>query len=481
MGKSGYVRLACVSAAALFSGFALSEHANAGAFGIREQSAYFQGSSFAGDAAGGDISSMFWNSAATAELSGFNMSSNYTGIFGTADLRATSGALVTGESLPQGGGVYVNIPGNPNTSKDIGTNAFVPSSFATYQLNDRLFAGLAINAPDGFITKGVNWAGSPIAETSKVFSTDFNPTLAYKLTPQITVGIGLQVEYFEIRLTHGELEGSVTEPTGLAPPFPPTITVPALLAGSRSFKADDWGIGATAGVMWRPAEGTTLGLGYRSAVGVDVNGAYNRQAGLLEAGLFTDATGNLSLPDEVTLSIRQNVTQRLALLGTVEWQNWSHIQNVYAVGSGCGTGGNCETLNLNYHDGWLFAGGLEYAYSPRLTLRTGLAYETSPVQDQDRDILLPDSNRWHLSFGGTYKYSEKVSINLGYSHLFFEDAPFCVADASLNPGGTTHCNSLSAAYGAVLLKGSSNSSVDIVSVGLNYKLSDPRPALEPYK
>ncbi len=125
--------------------------------------------------------------------------------------------------------------------------------------------------------------------------------------------------------------------------------------------------------------------------------------------------------------------------------------------------------------------GAEYAYSPAITLRAGLAYETSPEQDQTRDILLPDSNRWHLSFGGTYKYSEKVSVNLAYTHIFFDDAPFCMASPLLNPGGSTHCNSLSAAYGAVLLKGSANDSVDIVSLGLNYKLSDPLAALEPYK
>ncbi len=155
MGKFGYVRLACVSAAALLTGLALTEQANAGAFGIREQSAYFQGSSFAGDAAGGDISSMFWNSAATAELPGFNMSSNYTGIFGSADLHATSGALVTGEIYPAGSAAFTSIfRATPDTSTNVGTDALVPSSYATYQFNDRLFAGLGINAPDGLHHQG---------------------------------------------------------------------------------------------------------------------------------------------------------------------------------------------------------------------------------------------------------------------------------------------------------------------------------------
>lgn len=395
MGKLGCMRLACVSAAALLSGLAVSDQANAGAFGIREQSAYFGGMAYAGSAAGGDISSMYWNSAATAELNGFNTSSSYTGIFGSADLHGASGALVNGSNLPAAcppglSSCYIHINGGAPTSEDVGTNAFVPSSFATYQINDRLYAGLGVNAPDGLLTKGQTWAGSPIADTSQVFSIDINPTLAYKLTPQVTVGVGLQVEYFRIRLTHAETDGTFN---GVLPPSlgGGDDIERVVVDGYRSYQADDWGIGATAGILWRPRDGTTIGLGYRSAVGLDVKGVYRQAANSLgDPTIDAEASGSLTLPDEITLSARQNVTQRLALLGTVEWQNWSRIQNIVAVGSGCGAGGQCETLNLNYRDGWLFSVGAEYAYSPALTLRTGIGYETSPMQDDTRDILLPD-------------------------------------------------------------------------------------------
>jgi len=43
---------------------------NAGAFALREQSAYGQGSSFAGIAAGGALSSMYWNPAAITQFNG---------------------------------------------------------------------------------------------------------------------------------------------------------------------------------------------------------------------------------------------------------------------------------------------------------------------------------------------------------------------------------------------------------------------------
>ncbi len=60
---------------------AATADANAGGLAVREQSAYGQGSSFAGIAAGGDLSGMFWNPAVMTQFAGMQSSSSYTGIF----------------------------------------------------------------------------------------------------------------------------------------------------------------------------------------------------------------------------------------------------------------------------------------------------------------------------------------------------------------------------------------------------------------
>jgi long-chain fatty acid transport protein len=100
-------------------------------------------------------------------------------------------------------------------------------------------------------------------------------------------------------------------------------------------------------------------------------------------------------------------------------------------------------------------------------LRAGAAYETSPIVDSTRDILLPDSNRVWLSLGASYKYSENIVIDFAYAHIFFEDAPFCIASAAGN-GGSTHCNAATPPP-AILLRGSNDSSADLLSVGLRYR------------
>jgi long-chain fatty acid transport protein len=431
----GGVRSALPGAAVLCGLVAFSEAAQAGGFGVHEQSTTYLGTAFAGAAAGGDISSMYWNPAAAAAVPGCSAASSYSLVLGRSDETAE-------------GGLFASVPG-VDRSTDIGSDALVPASYLACQLSDKLFAGVALNSPFGLLTKPDDrgWAGSPIAVTSKVFSANINPTLAYKVAPGLTVGVGLQVEYLKIRLNHGSFASPL--------PLP--------LVASRFFEADDWGVGATAGLLWQPLPGTSIGVGYRSAVGLDVEGSFRRGAALSALpAVSAEAEAGLTLPEQVTFSLRQAVGPSWAVLGTVEWTNWSRLGDVAAVGTGCGPTGVCEVLNLNFRDGWFFSVGAEYAYSPTLLLRGGVAYEISPIDDRARTILLPDSNRVFLSAGASYKYSEQIILDLAYSHIFVGDADFCIGSG----GGNTHCNSGTT---TVLLSGSSDASVDIVSVGLRYR------------
>ena len=92
----------------------------------------------------------------------------------------------------------------------------------TCQLSDQVYLGLGLNAPSGLLTKPDNtaWVGLQLPSPQEVFSVDINPTIAYKLTLEFTIGVGAQIEYFKLRLNHG--------------PFDP-------LVGARAFDATDWG------------------------------------------------------------------------------------------------------------------------------------------------------------------------------------------------------------------------------------------------
>src|SRR5262249_7983898 len=100
--------------------------ANAGAFALREQSTYGPGTSFAGVAAGGSVSSMFWNPAILTQFPGIMSENGVTGIFGHASHTPQPGSTLAGAPL--------FYPGVSN-SADMG---FVVNGYTTYQLAPNL-------------------------------------------------------------------------------------------------------------------------------------------------------------------------------------------------------------------------------------------------------------------------------------------------------------------------------------------------------
>jgi long-chain fatty acid transport protein len=428
-----------VSLAALIGTALLSvSTAQAGGFGIREQSTYYQGMSFAGEAAGNDLSSMFWNPAAAAAVNGFNSSSNVTVIAVDTDMHTE-------------GGILANFM--DHSSGSISDPGVVPASYYNYQVNDRLFLGLAINSPFSFATKpdNIDWAGSPFATTSKVFSLNLNPTIAYKLTPTLTVGAGLQVEYFDVTLKSG-----------------PNPLAGGLMPG-RTVEGDDWGIGATAGLIWQPTTGTQIGLGYRSAVDITLDGTckgYGLSNTLVPGGSCLNnpnIKADLTLPDIVSLGLRQSLTRDLTFMGTVEWTRWSSLGTVMINSDA--SGAPVDAFPLNYEDGWFFSGGLEYTYDPNNTFRFGIGWEKSPITDQERRVSLPDADRLWLSVGASHKLTERASIDLAYTHIMVDDASICETEA-------TNCG---------YLKAESESKVNIVSAAFKYKWGGATQELEPLK
>jgi len=303
-----------------------------------------------------------------------------------------------------------------------------------------------------------------------VFSVNLNPNLAYKLTDTLTVGVGVMVQYIDVRLRSGPFNLGEFD-------FGPAGNI--LVAGDgRETEGDDWGVGATAGVIWKPMPGTSIGVGYRSPIDVELEGSC-RGTGLTtvsaQGGLPAVPTGSLdpcdsnvsadfTLPEIVTASFSQQLGERFRVLGTVEWTNWSRLGTPKVISDA--TGDPVDELALEYEDGWFFSGGVEYAYTPEVMLRSGLAYEISPIDDETRNVILPDDDRLWLSFGATMKLTESTKVDIGYSHLFIDDSPI---------------SRTSEDTGTLLFEGESDGDIDIVTIGVTHNWGGAREELEPLK
>jgi long-chain fatty acid transport protein len=110
----------------------------------------------------------------------------------------------------------------------------------------------------------------------------------------------------------------------------------------------------------------------------------------------------------------------LNLTAGLEWANWSRFKTLQIEGL------PIPAETFNWKDSWYYSLGAEYAYNDALTLRTGVAFEKSPVPDATRSVRVPDNDRYWLSVGASYKFSENMTANLAYSHVFIEDGDILV-------------------------------------------------------
>jgi len=109
----------------------------------------------------------------------------------------------------------------------------------------------------------------------------------------------------------------------------------------------------------------------------------------------------------------------------------------------------------NYQDQWRVALGGRYLVNDELVLRLGTAYDQKAVKSSKyRTPRIPDSDRLWVSFGLGYSLAKNVGLDLGYSHLF-------VNDASINNTFESSQSSMNHT-----LKGDYDSSIDIFSAQL---------------
>jgi long-chain fatty acid transport protein len=411
-----------------------SAQANAGGFGIHEQSVYGQGSSFAGIAAGGSLSSMFWNPSTMTQFQGIVSEMDASILFPYAS------------HSPQAGSTLLGFGSAPNS-----LNAgLVPASYFSYQVYPNFWLGLSFNAPFGLSTRFPDmWAGRNYGGDASLKTYNAAPSVAWQINNWISVGAGVQIQY-----------GSANLERGL--PFPPA----ASLGTQAHLEGKGWAFGATAGVTLTPTPTTTIGLGWRSALNQDINGTLLSNL-VLPASTLGSVNATVKLPDIVSLGIRQRLDPRWTLLGTVEWTNWSRIgtTNVSLFnGTPATILGAPVTIPFQYDDGWFFSGGAEYIWNEKLTLRGGVAYEVSPISDQVRTPQVPDNDRIWASVGASWRVAKFMHFDLAYSHVWVKDTPINITAASGNPS-----------FIGVNYIGTVNGHADVVSLALVVRFDELEP------
>jgi len=369
--------------------------AQAAGFALIEQSASGMGNAFAGGGAvAEDASTIFFNPAGMTYIEGTQIVGAVHLINPTAEFN-DSGTSTSGFNKPKNG-----------NGEDAGDLSFVPNFYYKRDLTDTLKFGLGINVPFGLKTEyDKNWLGRFQAVKSEVKTININPAIAFKLNDQLSLGAGVSAMWAQAELTNAVNFGAAGE-------------------GFGKVKGDDWGFGFNLGAIYQVTANSRLSIAYRSKVEQHLDGdvKFTRPATIPNAGAARDGniTADVTLPETFSISAFSHLNNTWDLMGDITWTRWSQFQELAIIRSD-GTTLGSPTIE-NWDNTLRYSIGTNYHYNDAITLRAGLAYDEEAVRDEFRTARIPGNDRKWLSFGAGWQLTPVSKFDLGYAHLFINDA-----------------------------------------------------------
>jgi long-chain fatty acid transport protein len=424
------------------AGALVAPRAEASAFQLKENSAKALGRAFAGSAAAGDDASVIVNNPAAMSLlpGTYTFQADVTGINFSSQFHGT-GTDAQGRPLTGGDG------------GDAGTTIPVPALYFAAKVGDRWHIGAAFTAPFGFKTDyDAGWVGRYNAIKSDFKSLDGTLSASFDVTDTFSIGASFIAQKTSAELTSAINFNSVglgliqqAAAGGLLPPqlVPQYLAlvngaIPPGTDGLVRIKGDDWAYGWQLGGLWRLTDKDRFALNYRSKIDSTLEGTANYvvpsnvtavlsspQVAPILAGAggvpFTHTTGtaDFTTPAVATASFWHQ-DEKFGLGADISWTKWDSFKELAVNYGNPAQPPSSETYN--WRNSWFVSVGGEYYMSDKLTLRGGVAVDSTPTYSATRSPRVPDSTRKWVAFGIGYNATKNFEINAGYAHIFVNKA-----------------------------------------------------------
>lgn len=366
--------------------------AQAAGFALIEQGASGMGNAYAGGAAiAEDASTIFFNPAGMTYIKG-------TQAVGTLHLIKPNAEFKDGGS--SSGGAFAPLGDEGPNATDL---AFVPNFYFMTEITPTIKVGVGVSAPFGLKTEyDDKWLGRFQADKSELKTININPSIAFKVNENLSLGAGVSFMRAEATLTRSVNFGGAGE-------------------GDVEIEGDDWGFGFNLGAIYQLTSDTRVGVAYRSKITQNLEGdaTFTRPAGIpFAAAPDGDVTAKVDLPETFSASVFSRINSKWDVMGDVTLTRWSRFEELRVLRE---DGSTLTVTPENWENTMRYSVGVNYHYSDAVKLRAGLAYDQEAIKDEFRTPRIPGNDRKWLSLGASYKMTPVSTFDIGYSHLFISD------------------------------------------------------------
>ncbi|MUI55830.1 OmpP1/FadL family transporter [Aliivibrio fischeri] len=307
-------------------------------------------------------------------------------------------------------GIYYNDASDSSKDSD-NAGGIQPygSLYYVHQLNDGIHLGMSISAQGGSaLDYGTYYAGARYLNDLRLSVIQLNPSVSYQINQQLSIGVGLQIDYASFEET--------------------------LLYGQGSLETDSWTLGYNLGLMYQLDEYNRFGISYRSRMNHDLIGSFTSEAMTVSIPIPGPVPGsvakniptmsgqaglNVLNPRQIEVSGLHQLTNPLSLVWSLGFEQWSDNDSTMIS---INNGNRISQIERNFDDVWSAALGARYQLTPRLRLESGIGYATSPLDSSEYQAAdLPVDSQYRYSMGATYQWSKDISLTTYYSYVDYGD------------------------------------------------------------
>ena len=378
----------------------------ASAYQIFEQDALSLGNNHAGTAASAnDPSTEWYNPAGMTEIKKQSLS---------------IGAILVNTNIKYSGTQTTEYmaPVEPSAPFKVQGGGFTPAPNFHYVLPLKNWAvGIGLVAPFGAQTNyGKNTQLRYTGTKTNLQVIDLTPAIAFKPSQYLSLGAGLDIAY-----TQGEFDNVAT--LGLTEND-----------SSSTNTGNSVSLGYHLGTLIYINKNNRIGLTYHSRMianlkgNTELSGPFaemlsNYQSSTIKSNDFST---QIILPAWWDLSYYFQATRELSLMATADYTQWNTVKNITLKNIlGVNSDNNGLTsvfIPQNFKNTWNFALGGNYQITEHWKLMLGFGYDMSPTNNQDRNIQIPDQNRFTVATGVEYQILNALSLALTYAHFFVQKA-----------------------------------------------------------
>lgn len=306
-------------------------------------------------------------------------------------------------------GVAAVAGDHPSGNKDF----FIPEFGYNMMLGEKMSLGISVYGNGGMNTdygaKVIAGSNPPDGQVqtntySNLEQLFISPTFAYKLTPQHSVGVSLNLVYQTFEARGLQSFNNVNQ---------------SAYVGNVTDQGKDTSTGAGLKFGWtgQVSPTVTLGATYQSKTRMSKFDKYK--------GLFAEQ-GGFDIPETYGVGIAVKATPKTMVAMDIVQINYGGVRSLSNPGTLFPSMSASTHMGLDggagfgWEDQTVYKLGIAHQYNDNLVLRAGYNYAKMPITENNTyfNILAPATVEQHLTLGATWTLANKAELSVSYMHAF---------------------------------------------------------------